>query len=203
MRAVVSCWELRSGRFYHTIPQEREDPINPYQASLPPPTSMTQQPSHIIPVPIRVTPTQISTRQVSGSDADHTARQFLDLCEAAIVNSSITEDHDKIAFIRSRLLPGSRTLIMMQSSAFTHTNYDAFKKNVIKIFLEGNKTSIVKQVPHTVETLKNTSTKPIWDNNNNNNNNNTLLLLQRICLVLVCYQLHLQSRHTKNIKHKI
>ncbi len=25
--------ELGSGRFYHTIPQEREDPINPYQAT--------------------------------------------------------------------------------------------------------------------------------------------------------------------------
>ncbi len=85
---------------------------------------MTQQPSHIIaapmqvaPAPIRVIPTHISIRQFSGSDADYTARQFLDLCKAAIVNSSITEDHDKIAFIRSHLLPGSRAFIMMQSSA--------------------------------------------------------------------------------------
>ncbi len=35
--------ELGSRRPYHTISQER-DPISPYQASLPPPTSMTQQP---------------------------------------------------------------------------------------------------------------------------------------------------------------
>ncbi len=92
----------------------------------------------VAPAPIRVIPTHISIRQFSGSGADYTARQFLDLCEAAIVNSSITEDHDKIAFIRSRLLPGSRALLMMQSSAFTHTdtgtNYDAFKKNLIKFF---------------------------------------------------------------------
>ncbi len=130
--------ELRSGRSYHTIPQER-DPTPPYQASLPTPTSMTQQPSHIIAAPVQVAsapiwviPTHISIRQFSGSDVAHTARQYLDFCEAAIVNSSITEDHDKIAFIRSRLSPGSRALIMMQSSAFTHTdsgtNYDAFKK---------------------------------------------------------------------------
>ncbi len=39
--------ELRSGRFYHNIPQER-DPIQPYQGSLSPPTSMTQQSSHIL-----------------------------------------------------------------------------------------------------------------------------------------------------------
>ncbi len=136
---------------------------------------MTQQPSHIIAAPmqaaaapIRVIPTNISVRQFSGSDADYTARQFLDLCEAATVNSCITEDHDKIAFIRLHLLPGSRALIMKQPSAFTHadisTNYDAFKKNFIKNFWGGNKTSIVRQTAHTVEALqKNASRKPIWD----------------------------------------
>ncbi len=103
-------------------------------------------------------PKHISIRQFSGSGKGYTARQFLDLCEAAIVNSSVTEDHDKIAFIRSCLLPGSRTLLMMQSSAFASsdicTNYEAFKENFIKILLEGNKTSIVRQVAHTVETLQ-------------------------------------------------
>ncbi len=88
--------------------------------------------------PIRVIPTHISIRQFSGSDLDFSARQFLDLCESVIVNSSITEDHDKIAFIRSRLMPGSRALLLMQSSAFSAadigTNYEVFKKNFIKIF---------------------------------------------------------------------
>ncbi len=137
--------ELRSGRYYHTIPQEREA-IPPYQAPLPPPTNLTPQTTYITAaqvqvtsVPIRVIPTHISIGQFSGSDAHYTARQFLDLCEAAIVNSSITEDNDSIALIRSRLLPGLRALLMMQSSAFTSadigTNYDAFKKNFIKIFV--------------------------------------------------------------------
>ncbi len=36
--------------------------------------------------PIRVIPTHISIRQFSGSETDYTSRQFLDLCEAAIVN---------------------------------------------------------------------------------------------------------------------
>ncbi len=100
----------------------------------------------VAPAPICVIPTHISIRQFPGSDADYTAMQFLDLCEAAIVNSSITEDHDKIVSIRLRLLPGSRALIMMQSSAFTHTdidtNYDTFKKNFIKILLGGNKQAL-------------------------------------------------------------
>ncbi len=119
---------------------------------------MTQQPSNIIPAPIRVLPTHIIIRQFSGSDADHTARQFLDLYEAAIVSSSIAEDHDKIAFIRSRLLTGSRELIMMQSSAFNHpdigTNYNAFKKNFIRFFGAVSKISIVRQIAHTVEALQ-------------------------------------------------
>ncbi len=122
--------------------------------------------------PIRVITTLISIRQVSGSESDYTVRQFLDLCEAAIVNSSITEDHDKIAFIRS-LLPGSRALLLMQSSAFATadigSNYEVSKKNFIKIFGEGNKPSIVGQVVRTVLTLqKNASTKAIWDWNGRN-----------------------------------
>ncbi len=86
-------------------------------------------------------PTHISIRQFAGSETDYTARRFLDLCESAIINSSITEYHDKIAFIWSRLLPGSRALNLMQSLAFgaedIGVNYEIFKKNFIKIFLGG------------------------------------------------------------------
>ncbi len=65
-------------------------------------------------------------------------------------------------------MPGSRALLLMQSSAFSAadigTNYEVFKKNFIKIFGGGNKLSIVRQVAHTVETLqRNASTKAIWD----------------------------------------
>ncbi len=94
---------------------------------------MTQQPSSTIPAPIQVIPKHISIRQFSGSDADYTARQFLDLCEAAIVNSSVTEDHDKIAFIRWRLLPGSRALVMMKSSAFTYADLTQIMKPLRKM----------------------------------------------------------------------
>ncbi len=98
---------------------------------------------------------------VTAVDRRHTiitARQFLDLCESVIINSSITENHDKISFIRSRLMPGSRALNLKQSSAFAAgdfgVNYDIFKKNFIKNFGGGNKPSIVRQVAHTVDTLQ-------------------------------------------------
>ncbi|XP_050724403.1 uncharacterized protein LOC127002464 [Eriocheir sinensis] len=134
----------------------------------PPPPPPPGAPHHFPPPPIRVIPTHASIRQFSGGETDFSARQFLDLCESAIVNSSITEDHDKIAFIRSRLLPGSRALNLMQSSAFASgdigVNYEVFKGNFIKIFGGGSKPSIVRQMAHTVESLqKNSSTKPIWD----------------------------------------
>ncbi len=188
--------ELRSGLSYPSEPSVPSS-LPSYEAPLPPPVTSQpppmMEPSRVPPppppppqsqvvapghsavgastvaqTPIRVIPTHISIRQFSGSDVDYSARQFLDLCESDIVNSSITEDHDKIAFIRSRLLPGSRALLLMQSSAFASSdigsNYEIFKKNFIKIFGGGNKPSIVRQVAHTVESLqKNASTKPIWD----------------------------------------
>ncbi len=93
-----------------------------------------------------------------GNESDFSARQFLDLCDSAIVNSSITDDHDKIAFIRSRLLPDSRALNLMPSSAFAAgdigVNYEIFNNNFIKIFLGGSKPSIVRQMAHTVNTLQ-------------------------------------------------
>ncbi len=114
-------------------------------------------PTPTYPSPICVIPTLVSIRQFTRSESDYTVRQFLDLCEAAIVNSSIIEEHDKIAFIRS-LLPGSKALLLMQSSAFATadigTNYEFFKKNFIKIFGGGNKPSVVRQVARIVLTLQ-------------------------------------------------
>ncbi len=82
--------------------------------------------------PIRFTPTPTSVRQFSGSDKDYTAREFITLCEDAINNSCLHNDKDKIFFVRSRLVPGSRALLLMQSSAFATadigTNFEVFKK---------------------------------------------------------------------------
>ncbi|XP_050709962.1 uncharacterized protein LOC126994714 [Eriocheir sinensis] len=170
---------LRSGATYSSLPRdsapspsESSEYLTPTRPNTmpvdPPPPPPPGAPHHFPPPPIRVIPTHASIRQFSGGETDFSARQFLDLCESAIVNSSITEDHDKIAFIRSRLLPGSRALNLMQSSAFASgdigVNYEVFKGNFIKIFGGGSKPSIVRQMAHTVESLqKNSSTKPIWD----------------------------------------
>ncbi len=133
--------QLRSGRSYSSAPplqRSLSDPqISVYKTvesafssyEIPLPSPMENQPTyqnvgaargqgHIAQAPIRVIPTDVSIRQFSGSDSDYTARQFLDLCEASVVHSSITEDHDKITFVKSHLQPGSRALVLMQSSAF-------------------------------------------------------------------------------------
>ncbi len=114
-------------------------PGNPPE--LPPPDSLL----HNTPAPhlqyhqtsIRVIPNNASIRQFGWTKTDFSARQFLDLCESAIVNSSITKDYDKIAFIQSRLFPSSRALNLMQSLAFAAgdigVNYEIFKKNFVKI----------------------------------------------------------------------
>ncbi len=113
-----------------------DPPVDP-----PPNPPATGTPNLLLPSPIRVIPTHTSNRQFAGSESDYTTRHFLDLCESAIVNSSITEDHDKIAVIRSQLLPGSRGLNLMQSSAFASgdigVNYEIFQKNFIKILFWG------------------------------------------------------------------
>ncbi len=124
--------EVRSKRYYSSIPVQRFltdlDPSAPeYEVPLLPTMTQSQNtyvntagsdamgenrtvPTHVLPPPVRIIPSHTSIRQFSGSETDYTARQFLDLCESAMINSSITEDHDKIAFIRSRLMPGSRAL---------------------------------------------------------------------------------------------
>lgn len=67
----------------------------------------------VVQTPLWVIPTDVSIRQFSVTNTGYTARQFLDVSESAITNLFITEDHDKIAFIRSLLQPGSRALFLM------------------------------------------------------------------------------------------
>ncbi len=91
------------------------------------PTDSLADSTQVVHSAVRVIPTHISIRQFSGSETDYTARQFLDLCEAAVINSSITENHDKITFLRSHLLPGSRALPLMKDIG---TNYEVLKKKM-------------------------------------------------------------------------
>ncbi len=45
--------------------------------------------------------------EFSGSQNDYLGREFIGICEDVTHNSCVTEQGDKIAFVKSRLLPGS------------------------------------------------------------------------------------------------
>ncbi len=50
---------------------------------------------------IKLLPTSVSVRAFSGTDADYSARNFIRQCEDVMTNSFVTDDGDKIAFVRS------------------------------------------------------------------------------------------------------
>ncbi len=121
-----------------------------------------------LPPPIKVIPTTASVRSFSGTDNDFPATEFITLCENMIKGLSIADDSDKIPFIRSRLVPGSRAINLMQSRAFRLTDissdHEQFKRNFLKVSRDGGRESLVKQVSHTVDTFLNKAASwPIWD----------------------------------------
>ena len=98
--------------------------------------------------PTRILPNTAAVRPFSGDETDYPARQFVRLCEDAMVNSSVKDDADKIAFIRSHLQPGSHACSLMEESAFTEPqedkNYTVFRKNFLETFGEAEQPSLVK-----------------------------------------------------------
>ncbi len=115
-----------------------------------------------------MTAASASIHQFSGQDPDYSAYEFLSLCEDVMLGSNVALDEDKMAFVCSRLVPDSRASNLMQSSAF-HVNdigadYGQFKKNFLKVFGGGPKTSLVKQIIHTVEKIRpKESSCSLWD----------------------------------------
>ncbi len=85
---------------------------------------------------VKLIPTTASVRAFSGSDADYSAREFIRLCEDVMTNSYVTENADKIAFIRSRLQPGSHACSLMQASAFTDLKSVKTTPNFGRTFLK-------------------------------------------------------------------
>ncbi len=65
---------------------------------------------------IKLLPTSASVRAGLGIEVDYSAREFIRQCEDVISNSFVTDDEDIIAFVRSRLQPGSRACNLMQAS---------------------------------------------------------------------------------------
>ena len=152
----------RSGNKYPTLPASTMS--NPTTST----STATNNSLTTTNAPIRVLPTSASVRQFSGQDADYSAYEFLSLCEDVMKGSNVVTDDDKMSFIRSRLVPGSRALSLMNSSAFhvddIGKDYNKFKRNFLKIFGGGPKTSLVKQITHSVEKVKSyESTSNVWD----------------------------------------
>ena len=107
--------------------------------------------------PIKVLPTAATVREYTSTDPDYSAREFINLCEDVMNNSSIVEPADQISFVRSNIRQGSVAAKMMQASAFTkpikNKNYAAFRSNFLQIFGENVKHSLVKGVHLAVERL--------------------------------------------------
>ena len=98
--------------------------------------------------PIRIFRITAAVRPFSGDETDYSATQFVRLCEDSMVNSSVNDDADKIAFIKSHLQPGSRACSLIQASASTepqvNNNYTAFRKNFLEIFGEAEQHSLIR-----------------------------------------------------------
>ncbi len=75
-----------------------------------------------------------------------------------IRQSGTTDDVDKIAFVRSRLVLGSKALKMMKSVPFVARNvgldYELFKEKMLQIFGGRAETTVTKQIRAIVEGIE-------------------------------------------------
>ena len=69
--------------------------------------------------PIKVLPTVAEKRAFSGTVPEYSAREYIAQCEDVMANSYMTDNADKISFLRSHLQPGSQAAHTMCASAFT------------------------------------------------------------------------------------
>lgn len=126
-----------------------------------PQTSMSTQASSqhgaVFPSTVRVLPTAASIKPFSGNDADYTASQYLIICEDVMRNSDIYRPGDMIAFVRSRVQPGTRAMTLLQGMALSPReigdNYDKFKQNFLKVFCDGAASTVVKQANLLVDSV--------------------------------------------------
>ena len=98
---------------------------------------------------IKVQPTVAEVRAFSGRDSEYSAREYIAQCED-VANSYVTDNADKIFFLRSRLQPGSRAAQLMRASAFTelleNKDCELFKTSFLEAFGSNIKNSLVKGV---------------------------------------------------------
>ena len=117
---------------------------------------------------IKVLPTEASVRVFTGVDDGYNGRAFLDICESVMRSSGVTQDEDKIAFVRSRIAPDSRAMRLMGSTAFSDTklqgDYSKFHGNFIRVFCGSVETSVLSQLVYANdESLKHLEEKDLWE----------------------------------------
>ena len=106
---------------------------------------------------IKLLPTSPQVKAYSGTDPTFSAREFISQCEDVMTNSYVTEDIDKISFLRSRLAPGSKAANLMRASAFTEPlekkDYSLFKTNFLQAFGENLKHNLVKGIDSALKVI--------------------------------------------------
>ena len=117
---------------------------------------------------LKFLPVETNVKPFTGQDEDYSVRPFLSMCENVMRQSGTTDDVDKIAFVRSRLAPGSRALKMMQSVTFLPRNlgadYELFKKKMLRVFSGSTETPLMQQLYSIVEkVLEGPRTEDPWD----------------------------------------
>ncbi|MPD01885.1 hypothetical protein E2C01_097433 [Portunus trituberculatus] len=107
--------------------------------------------------------TENTARPFTGQDVDYSVYTFMTMCEDVLRRSGTTDDADKIAFVRSKLVPGSRAQRMMEGVSFLSRNlgqhYDLFKEKMLRIFFfffggVGAETTLLKQIISIVESIE-------------------------------------------------
>ena len=151
---------LRSGSSHPRLPVPSTPQLTPNLNMAPPPVPPQGGDTYkFLPIPV-------SVREFTGQDSDYSAFQFLSQCEDVMKNVNLTEDGDKISFVRSRLQAGSPALQAMEMSAFTipqkKKDYKAFRTRFLSTFGDGAAGHFVQGLITTVEKVLSVHSAHSW-----------------------------------------
>ncbi|MPC86958.1 hypothetical protein E2C01_081803 [Portunus trituberculatus] len=115
---------------------------NPAPGGGGPSTPLTSQGNAIT----KVLPVVTEVRAISGTDPEYSAREYINHCKDIMRHVFLTDEADKISFLRLRLQPGSQAAHAMRASAFTEPSenwdYEQFKTNFLETFGDNLKHSL-------------------------------------------------------------
>lgn len=144
---------LRSGRQHPRVPVVTTTVALPTNTTV----TMTSNTNPQAAKPIKLLPTSAAVREFTGTDSDYSAREYVELCEMVMRNAGITEEGDKIAFLRGHLQAGSLASHQMQASAFSvptdKDDYKDFREKFLDSFGGSVKHTLVKGLNQVVDSL--------------------------------------------------